>query len=52
MIGKYLGKPGLAYLNDVKVFRVSEMYLIRAEILARGGDYGGAADLVKANKRC
>lgn len=47
LIGKYLGKPGLAYTNDVKVFRVSEMYLIRAEILARAGDYNGAALVLK-----
>jgi len=46
-IGKYLGKGGFAYLNDVKVFRVSEMYLIRAEILAKSGDYNGAAQLLK-----
>ena len=46
-IGKYLGKGGFDYLNDVKVFRVSEMYLIRAEILAKQGDYPGAALLLK-----
>jgi len=46
-IGKYLGKGGFDYLNDVKVFRVSEMYLIRAEILAKGSDFTGAADLIK-----
>lgn len=47
LIGKYLGKGGFDYLNDVKVFRVSEMYLIRAEILAKSGDYSGAAQLLK-----
>lgn len=47
LIGKYLGKNGFDYLNDAKVFRVSEMYLIRAEILAKGGDYNGAALLLK-----
>ncbi|MEY8847793.1 RagB/SusD family nutrient uptake outer membrane protein [Psychroserpens sp. XS_ASV72] len=46
-IGKYPGKEGFDYLNDVKVFRVSEMYLIRAEILAKSGDYNGAASLLK-----
>jgi hypothetical protein len=48
LIGKYLGKAGFAYLNDAKIFRVSEMYLIRAEILAKSGDYSGAATLLKA----
>lgn len=47
LIGKYPGKGGFDYLNDVKLFRVSEMYLIRAEILAKGSDFGGAADLIK-----
>lgn len=47
LIGKYLGKGGFDYLNDVKVFRVSEMYLIRAEVLAKSGDYAGAALLLK-----
>lgn len=46
-IGKYLGKGGFNYINDIKVFRVSEMYLIRAELLAKGGDYNGAALLLK-----
>ena len=46
-IGKYLGKGGFDYLNDVKVFRVSEMYLIRAEILAKSSDFSGAAKLLK-----
>jgi hypothetical protein len=47
-IGKYLGKGGFDYLNDAKVFRVSEMYLIRAEVLAKSGDYSGAAQLLKS----
>lgn len=47
LIGKYLGKGGFDYLNDIKVFRVSEMYLIRAEILAKSSDFSGAADLLK-----
>jgi len=46
-IGKYLGKGGFDYLNDIKTFRVSEMYLIRAEILAKASDYNGAALLLK-----
>lgn len=47
MIGKYLGKGGFNYINDIKVFRVSEMYFIRAELLAKAGDYTGAALLLK-----
>jgi hypothetical protein len=47
LIGKYLGKLGFDYLNDAKVFRVSEMYLIRAEVLAKSGDFAGAALLLK-----
>lgn len=47
LIGKYLGKGGFDYLNDIKVFRVSEMYLIRAEVLARSSDWVGAATLLK-----
>ncbi|OIQ28713.1 MAG: hypothetical protein BM564_08035 [Bacteroidetes bacterium MedPE-SWsnd-G2] len=47
LIGKYLGKNGFDYLNDIKVFRSSEMYLIRAELLAKSGDYSGAAQLLK-----
>jgi hypothetical protein len=46
-IGKYLGKNGFAYLNDVKVFRVSEMYLINAEAKALTGDRNGAALMIK-----
>lgn len=47
LIGKYAGKQGIDYLNDVKVFRVSEMYLIRAEILAKASDFTGAATMLK-----
>ncbi|QCK15381.1 RagB/SusD family nutrient uptake outer membrane protein [Mangrovivirga cuniculi] len=31
IIGKYLGSNGVIFLNDIKIFRVSELYLIRAE---------------------
>jgi hypothetical protein len=48
-IGKYLGKNGFNYLNDVKVFRVSEMYLINAEAKALlSNDFAGAAAMVQA----
>ena len=35
VVGKYLGTTANFGLNDVKVFRTSEMYLIRAEAYAR-----------------
>ena len=44
-IGKYTG-PG--FLNDLKVFRVSEMHLIKAEAQARSGQLGDAAATLKA----
>ncbi len=44
LIGKYLG-PG--FLNDLKVFRVSEMYLIKAEAQARNSQLTQAAATLK-----
>ena len=45
-VGKYRGTGSLARLNDVKIFRTSEMYFIRAEAKADAGDFAGvAADL-------
>ena len=35
IVGKYLGTTANFGLNDVKIFRTSEMYLIRAEAYAR-----------------
>lgn len=37
-ISKYQGTTGAQNLNDLKVFRAAEMYLIRAEAYARTGD--------------
>lgn len=37
IITKYAGLDGIRNLNDVKVFRLSEMYLIRAEAFFIGG---------------
>jgi hypothetical protein len=44
LVGKYTG-PG--FLNDLKVFRVSEMYLIKAEAQARTNQLGAAAQTLK-----
>lgn len=44
LIGKYTG-PG--FLNDLKIFRVSEMYLIKAEALARTNDLESAGETIK-----
>ncbi|GAB3651032.1 RagB/SusD family nutrient uptake outer membrane protein [Echinicola sediminis] len=35
LVGKYDGKQGLRYLNDIKLIRSAEMLLIRAEARAR-----------------
>jgi hypothetical protein len=47
VIDKYPGKAGSHTANDVKVFRLSEMYFIKAECLVRSGDLPGAADLIR-----
>jgi len=45
-VGKYRGTGTIARLNDIKVFRTSEMYFIRAEAKADAEDFVGvAADL-------
>ncbi len=48
-IDKYPGKAGDAgaLTNDLKVFRLSEMYLIKAEARIAAGDLQGAATLLK-----
>jgi hypothetical protein len=46
LIGKYPGKPGAPLNNDIKVFRVSEMYFIKAEALAAAGNINGDANSV------
>jgi hypothetical protein len=48
LIDKYPGKSGFDLGNDLKVFRVSEMYFIRAEALTAAGDLAGAALAIKA----
>lgn len=48
VIDKYPGKAGVHSANDLKVFRMSEMYFIKAECRARANDYSGAASLIEA----
>jgi len=47
LIGKYLGDSANPFLNDIKLMRVSEMYLINAEAKAIDGDLEGAAEIIK-----
>lgn len=47
-IDKYPGKTGAELVNDLKVFRISEMYFIRAEALIAAGDLDGAATAITA----
>jgi hypothetical protein len=46
LINKYPGNAS-AFLSDVKVMRVSEMYLIKAESQVTGNDLNGAAETLK-----
>lgn len=47
VIDKYPGSEGQPLMNDLKIFRVSEMYLIRAEAAVAQGNLGVAANLIK-----
>lgn len=47
VIRKYPGKDGQPLMNDLKIFRASEMLLIKAEALADANDLSGAATLIK-----
>jgi len=47
VIQKYPGSEGQPLMNDLKVFRVSEMYLIRAEAAVAQGNLVQAASLLK-----
>ena len=47
-IDKYPGKTGFDLGNDLKIFRLSEMYLIRAEANVAAGNLPAAAAAVKA----
>lgn len=48
LIDKYPGKTGGDLMNDLKVFRLSEMYFIKAEALAAAGNLNGASNSVAA----
>ncbi len=47
VIQKYPGSEGQPLMNDLKIFRSSEMYLIRAEAAVAQGNLGVAAGLIK-----
>ncbi len=47
VIQKYFGSEGKPLLNDLKVFRSSEMLFILAEARAAANDFAGAAALIK-----
>ena len=47
VIRKYPGSDGQPLLNDLKIFRASEMVLIQAEAAAASGDLAGAAGFIK-----
>lgn len=47
LIGKYPRVPGLEFLRDLKLFRVSEMYLIKAEVEIRNSDFASAQTTLK-----
>jgi len=43
LIGKYLGSEGFPYMNDIKVMRISEMHLVKAEAQAKLSQFTAAA---------
>lgn len=47
IIDKYPGKVGSHNSNDIKVFRLSEMYFIKAECRTEAGDYNAAENLMQ-----
>jgi starch-binding outer membrane protein, SusD/RagB family len=47
VIDKYCGKNGNAGSNDLKVFRISEMYFIKAECRVNASDFIGAANAIR-----
>lgn len=51
VVNKYPGSGGFLLVNDIKLFRVSEMYFIKAEARIDAGDLTGAADALVEVKR-
>lgn len=47
LIGKYRGSGDGPQINDIKIFRSSEMQLIIAECMARAGNLAGAAEAIE-----
>ncbi len=47
IIDKYPGKEGSHNSNDIKVFRMSEMFFIKAECRAQASDFDGAENLIQ-----
>lgn len=47
LIGKYQGSEGVPYLNDVKLMRISEMYLVKAEAQAKLSQFTAAAETMQ-----
>ncbi len=48
VIRKYPGSDGQPLMNDLKIFRTSEMYLIQAEAAVANGDLSGAAGFIQS----
>jgi hypothetical protein len=48
VVNKYPGSFGTLLINDIKLFRVSEMYFIKAEARIDAGDLAGAANAIAA----
>lgn len=47
LINKYPDDEANPFLRDIKLMRVSEMYLVNAEARALNNDFGGAAQVIK-----
>ncbi len=47
IIDKYPGKDGAHSANDIKVFRMSEMYFIKAEARVEANDFDSAESLIQ-----
>ena len=46
-VGKYTSSESMNLLNDIKVFRVSEIYFLKAEIFASQGNFAGVASVLQ-----